>query len=147
VAYTNPTKVDFKAYFTRDFQYAADQTDPTKVLDADIDKAINLAALNINQALFSSQAEYTIEFLWLTAHYLCNDLMTSSQGINGSFPWLTESKIVGSVSESFSIPDTIKKNPYYTFLATTRYGTHYLANIIPRLIGNFVIAAGTTTPA
>jgi hypothetical protein len=147
VAYTNPTKDDFKAYFTRDFQYDTDQSDTTKVLDSDINKAIDLAALNINQALFETQAQYTNQFLWLAAHYLCTDLMTSSQGINGTFPWLTESKSVGSVSESFSIPESIKKSPYYSFLSTTRYGAHYLASIIPRLIGNFVIANGTTTSA
>lgn len=143
MAYTAPSATDFKSYFTRDFPYGS--TDAT-VKDADITKAIAEAGFNINQGLFSSQSEYTIGYLYLTAHYLVIDLRASSQGIAGQYSWLQASKSVGSVSESFSIPQRILDNPYLAMLSKTNYGAKYISLLLPRLIGQVFTVYGGTQP-
>lgn len=142
MSYVDPTIVDFKAYFIRDFPYGIDVEE--NVLDADITKGVSMAALEINQGLFISQEEYTQGFLLLAAHYLVSNLRTSSQGMSGQFSWLHSSHSVGSVSESISIPDSITSNPMYAFLTKTNYGAQYLMMVYPRLIGNvFTVEGGT----
>lgn len=141
MAYTVPTASDFKAHFTRDFPYGS--TDTT-VMDSDITKAIAEAAVNFNESLWESQAVFTLAYLYLTAHYLVTDLRASSQGIAGSYSWLTGSKSVGSVSEGFSIPQKILDNPHLAMLSKTNYGAKFLSLALPRLVGNVVHVAGET---
>lgn len=144
MGYANPTVADFKGYFTRDFPYG---TDPNvNVTDADINKAFVQASFNMNQALFASQEQYTVGYLYMTAHYLCVDLRASSQGINGQFAWLEQSKSVGNVSQSFGIPDRILQDPYFAMLSKTNYGAKYLQLILPQLAGQVFIAYGRTLP-
>lgn len=64
--FINPSVTDFKTYFTRDFPYG---TANNTVLDSDITKAIAEANFNFNSALFSTQSEYSMGFLYLTAHF------------------------------------------------------------------------------
>lgn len=142
--YSNPTIDDFKNYFTRDFPYG---TDPqTSVLDADIGKAFGQTNFAINPALFSSQENYTLGYLWLSAHWLVVDLRASSQGISGQFNWLETNKSVGSVSEGFSIPQRILDNPRFAMLSKTNYGAKYLELLLPALAGQVFIACGRTKP-
>ncbi len=141
MAYTVPTASDFKAHFTRDFPYGS--TDTT-VMDLDITKAIAEAAVNFNESLWESQAVFTLAYLYLTAHYLVTDLRASSQGIAGSYSWLTGSKSVGSVSEGFSIPQKILDNPHLAMLSKTNYGAKFLSLALPRLVGNVVHVHGRT---
>ena len=141
MAYTVPTASDFKAHFTRDFPYGS--TDTT-VMDSDITKAIAEAAVNFNESLWESQAVFTMAYLYLTAHYLVTDLRASSQGIAGSYSWLTGSKSVGSVSEGFSIPQKILDNPHLAMLSKTNYGSKFLSLALPRLVGNVVHVHGRT---
>src|SRR3990167_319570 len=122
----NPPSIsDFKNYFVMDFPYGTG-SDYTKVLDADITKAINEAAFLINEALFSTQAKFTIGYLYLTAHFLVTDLRNASQGITGAYNWLTASKGVGSVSEGYVIPEFLMKNPTIAMLSKTNYGARYV---------------------
>lgn len=144
MAYNNPTVDDFKQYFYRDFPYGTDPA--TSVLDQDIAKAMGQCRVNINQGLFSDQDTYNIGYLLLTAHYLVIDLRMSSQGIAGQYSWIESSKSVGSVSESFSIPQRILDNPYFAMLSKTNYGAKYLEILIPQLAGNIFVVAGTTLP-
>lgn len=141
MAFTQPTVSDFKAYFTRDFPYGV--TNNT-ILDSDITKAIDEAAVNFNEALFSTQGTYSMAFLYLSAHYLVMDIRASGQGISGSFPWLTSSKGVGSVSESSSIPTFISDNPMLAHLGKTYYGAKYISLVYPKLIGNMFSSYGGT---
>lgn len=141
MAYTVPTASDFKAHFVRDWSYGS--TDTT-VMDSDITKAIAEAAVNFNESLWESQAVFTLAYLYLTAHYLVTDLRASSQGIAGSYSWLTGSKSVGSVSEGFSIPQKILDNPHLAMLSKTNYGAKFLSLALPRLVGNVVHVAGET---
>ncbi len=139
-----PTAADFKAYFTRDFPYGTDPA--TSILDADINKAIVEAGVNFNSALWPTQALFTMAYLYLTAHYLVMDLRASSQGIAGSYSWMTSSKSVGSVSESFTIPQKILDNPYLAMISKTNYGAKYLSLALPQLAGQVFAVCGRTKP-
>lgn len=82
----------------------------------------------------------------LSAHYLVMNLRSSSQGINGQYNFLQVSKGVGSVNESFSIPERITNNPYFSMLTKTNYGQAYLQLLLPQLTGQIYVVAGTTLP-
>ncbi len=144
MAYANPTVADFKAYFYRDFPYGTDLK--TQVTDADISKAFGQTDFNINQDLFSSQAQYTTAYLLLAAHYLVVDLRMSSQGISGQFAFMEQSKSVGSISQSFAIPQRIQDDPYFAMLITTNYGAKYLQLLLPQLCGQGFTVIGSTRP-
>lgn len=144
MAFTNPTVSDFQNYFVRDFPYGVDPN--TCILDADISKAFGQTNININKNLFSTQEAYTIAYLLLAAHYLVVDLRMSSQGINGQYNFLETSKSVGSVNQSFTIPQRILDNPYVSMLTKTSYGAKYLELILPQLSGQVFITYGRTLP-
>lgn len=137
-----PVVADFKDAFDRDFPFDADMN--LGVRDKDITTAISDASYACNQDLFPDQTTFTRAFLLLTAHSLVVNLRNSSQGLSGGFSWLTGSKGVGSVSESYSIPDQILQNPYLGLLAKTSYGARYLEMIVPFLSGNIAVVGGGT---
>lgn len=143
MAYTQPTVADFKAYYDRDFPFG---TTLAEVRDADITKALALAAINFNTAFFADQATYSIGFLYLTAHYLVTNLRNSSQGIAGQYSWLQTGKSVGNVSENFQIPQRILDNPEFAMYSKTTYGAEYLMLILPQLAGNMFVVCGGTRP-
>src|SRR6185312_1199918 len=102
MAFTNPTVADFKNYYVRDFPYG---TDPNvAILDSDIANAMVMTNINFSSDLWSDQGSYNVGYLLLTAHYLVMNIRSSSQGINGQFNFLQQSKNVGSVAEAFGIP-------------------------------------------
>jgi hypothetical protein len=144
VAFENPSVAEFKAYFYRDFPYGEDME--TDIIDADITKAFGQTNFNINEDLFSDQGSYTIGYLLLAAHYLVVDIRMSSQGINGKYSWLEQSKSVGSVSQSFAIPQRILDDPYMAALAQTNYGAKYLQLLLPQLAGQIFAVRGSTRP-
>lgn len=116
------------------------------VLDSDIEAAFVEAQQDLNQALFSSNTYITLGYLYLTAHFLINDLTTANAGLmtTGSYP--VNSRSVGNVSESYTIPDYYLKNPKFLFYNKTGYGQKYLSMIMPYLTGNVIAVAGTTLP-
>lgn len=142
MAFNAPTVQDFKDYFFRDFPYGTDLD--TSVLDADITKAYGQTNFNFNPGLFSDQQNYTIGYLLLAAHFLVIDLRMSSQGISGRYSWVQASKSVGSVSESFSIPQRILDNPELAMLSQTNYGAKFLQLILPQLAGQIYSVFGGT---
>ncbi len=142
--YTAPTVAQFQAQFIRDFPYG---TDPNvSVLPQDITNAFAIAEISINQALWSSQTQYTIAFNLLAAHFLVLTLRASSQGLNGQYNWAQNSKSVGSVSESFSIPQRILDNPDFMAYTKTNYGAQYLNLLWPQLSGQMFTVLGRTLP-
>jgi hypothetical protein len=144
MAFTNPSIDDFKSYFTRDFPYG---TDPNlSIQDVDIQKAYDLTDINFNQDLWATQQSYSIAYFLLSAHYLVMNLRSSSQGINGQFAFLEQSKSVGSVSQSFAIPQRVLDNPDWVVLMKTNYGAQYLQLLLPQLAGQIYIVAGSTRP-
>lgn len=143
MAYTIPAVSDFKAYFVRDFNYGTEQT---TVMDADISKGLSDAGVNFNEALWANQQSFTVGYLLLAAHYMVLSLRASSQGIRGQYEWLVNSKSVGSVSESFTIPQRILDNPFLSMLAKTTYGAQYLEYVLPLLSGQMYTVCGRTLP-
>lgn len=144
MAYTNPSITDFQNQFIRDFPYG---TDPENtVLNSDITNAFNFTNFNINQALFQNQAQYTLGYLLLSAHYLVLNMRASSQGINGQYNFLEQSKGVGALNSSFAIPQRILDNPYWSMLTKTNYGSEYLQLLLPQLAGQLFNAFGTVLP-
>lgn len=112
------------------------------ILDDDITKAFVEARLNLNQALFSSDEFIELGFLYLTAHYLVNDIKAGGLESSGAFP--VQSRSVGSVSESYAVPERYKSDPILSFYTQSSYGLKYLNMILPALTGNVGSVAGAT---
>lgn len=154
ISVSDITVNDFKNLFTRDFKYAipSGSTEspfpcPTDyVMDTDIDRAFLEATINFNEALFSDDNQLKITFLYLAAHYMVNDLQTASQAMGSSSSFPVSSRSVGGVSESYSIPEWMLKDPVLGSFASTRYGQKYISLIKPLLIGNVAVYEGATTP-
>lgn len=116
------------------------------VLDADINKAFDEAKITFNQSLFTTEENIKIGFLYLTAHYLVNDLRAALKGISAIAVFPLQSRSVGSVSESYGIPAKYLSDPVLSFYTQSAYGLKYLNMILPRLVGNVVSVAGGTQP-
>jgi len=144
MAFSNPSVADFKTQFFRDFPYG---TDPSvAILDQDILNAFLMVNVNMNPALFGDQGSYNIGYLLLGAHYMVMNLRASSQGINGQFNFLQQSKGVGSVNEAFGIPQRILDNPEWAILCKTNYGAQFMQLVLPQLTGNIFSVQGGTQP-
>jgi hypothetical protein len=144
MAWVKPSIDDFKTYFYRDFPYGTDLN--TSVLDQDITKAFVLVDLNLPNQFWATQGAYDVAYNSLAAHYLTLNLRASSQGINGQFNWLEQSKGVGAVNSAFAIPQRILDNPLFAILTKTNYGLAYLQMLLPYLAGASFIAPGSTRP-
>lgn len=142
MAYTTPTVADFKSRFDRDFAFATDQTDMSKVRDVDIQRGLNSAGLNFNEALWPSQAAFAEPYLLLAAHFLCVNLLNSSQGLGSQSTWLFSNKGTGSIHGAFAIPEQVREDMFLSRMATTGYGAEYLGILAPLLVGNFANARG-----
>lgn len=144
MAYTNPSVQEFKDFFVRDFPYG---TDPNvSILDADITKAFVMVNINVNEALFGDQGSYNVGYLLLSAHYLVMNIRASTQGLNGQFNFLQQSKSVASVAESFAIPQRVLDNPDWAILCKTNYGAQFIQLILPQLASNVFVVCGRTLP-
>lgn len=139
---------EFKKHFKRDFNFITDQSDGDPmdyILDCDIEKAMEEmeALLPVNR--FDEKA-LRLAQLYLTAHCLVGDIRRSNNGLASTFSFPVQSRSVGSVSESYGVPQTFLSNPAYSFYITTDFGLKYLALLYPRTRGNIGIAGGWTTP-
>jgi hypothetical protein len=143
-AYLNPAVADFQNFFQRDFPFGTDINN--NVVLQDILTAFWEANGVINVNLFEWQSTYTQGYYYLSAHMLTENLRMSSQGINGQFAWLQTSKGVGPVSEGFSIPDVVLRNPVFAAWSKTNYGRKYLTMILPMLTGPMTSVFGNTKP-
>lgn len=145
MAYTNPSIAEYKTYFYRDFPFGTDPED--NVTDADVAKAFTMAnCFGINQELFDDQGCYTTGYMLLSAHFMVLNLRSSSQGINGKWSWLEQSKSVGSVSQSFAIPQRILDNPAWAALMSTNYGAQLMGLLLPQLVAPGFVVCGSTRP-
>lgn len=143
------TVSEFKAWFYRDFPYSSDESGESGedgITDLDLLKAFAEASMNFNPALFATEQDQKLGFLYLAAHYLVIDIQNSSQGINGKYEGIMSSKSVGSVSAGYTIPDWVMASPIYSLLSQSKYGMKYLSLIIPQLIGNISVVKGATHP-
>lgn len=145
MAFTIPTVADFKAQFVRDFPYAqtGDAANADYVMDADIALAITQANLSFNDCLFGDAAK--VVFLYLAAFFLVENLKTAAKGIAAQASFILNSNSVGSVSQSFSIPDRFTSDAILSQFTRNAYGMQYLTLALPYLVGNVQVIAGTTT--
>ena len=114
------------------------------IADKDITNAYAEACVNFNPSLFGDDDNMKLAYLYLTAHFLVIDLNLnglSSQGQGG----LVNSRSVGSVSESYTIPDWQQK-AIPSFYTKTNYGQKYWALILPRLAASTFTVKGATKP-
>lgn len=147
------TVADFKARFYRDFQYQTvrDQAinnvfDPDFVQDRDIEIAFEESKPLFNQGLFGDDSAIRSAYLYLTAHTLCCNINAANAGINNPSSMPVTGRSVGSVSESYLIPDAYKENPILAAYTQTSYGLKYLAAALPGMTGNVVTVLGWTHP-
>lgn len=112
----------------------------------DISNAFAEAQVVFNQSLFGSDAVITLAYLYCAAHYLVNDLRTAAQGVDSTGAFPVSSRSVGSMSESYQIPDRYKDSPQLAFFTSTGYGQKFLSLLLPNLVGNVVAVAGGTNP-
>lgn len=130
---------------TASWDVVSDSTD-NYVQDADITRAFGEATVNFNQAIWGDDATIKMMYLYLSAHYLINDLKAANGGVAASPAFVVTSRKVGNVSEEYGIPGAYLTNPLYAYLSTTPYGLKYLSLIVPRMVGNMVAVCGTTLP-
>lgn len=164
-----PVYVEGKAYFKDDEVYYAPNfykslidgnttlpTDTTNwslvndsvdnyIQDSDILRAFNEAKVNFNAALFGDDDTVKMVFLYLAAHYLVIDLNNAMNPLGMGFMGFTQSKSVGSVSESYAVPQWMLNNAILSQYAQTGYGRKYLSLIQPYLVGNIIFVPGRTT--
>lgn len=125
-------------------KYIADPLD--FVDDIDITNAFAEALIIVNPALFSTNTNLTLGFLYMAAHYLCNDVQAARGGVNGAGRFPVAGRTVGSVSETYSIPKAYQDDPLLAMFAQTPYGLKYLSMVLPALRGNMVAVFGGTNP-
>lgn len=115
------------------------------IQDADIMRAFNEAKVNFNAALFGDDDTIKMVFLYLAAHYLVIDLNNAMNPLAMGYMGFTQSKSVGSVSESYAVPSFATNNALLSQLMLTGYGRKYLSLLQPYLVGNLIFVPGRTT--
>ena len=161
-----PEYIYGKAYFTDDVVYYENNfykslidgnlTDPSNttnwaltsdtvdnyIQDGDIERAFEEASLNFNAQLFPNCNSAQLVYCYLAAHYLVIDLNNAQNPLALGVMGYTQSKSVGSVSESYGIPQWIMNNEVLGQYAQTGYGRKYLSLIRPFLVGNIILTPG-----
>ena len=126
------------------WELTSDSTD-NYISDTDILRAFAEAKINFNPNFFIDDETAKMVFLYLTAHYLVIDLNNAQNPLGMGFMGFTQSKSVGSVSESYGILQWMLSNRILGAYAQTGYGRKYLSLIQPYLIGNIMLIPGRTT--
>lgn len=99
--------------------------------------------LTVGGASGYSASEAMIAYNYLTAHLMVLSIQNSGglsapgsyQGVGSSGGGTVESKTVGSVSLSYTIPDSIKNSATLAQYMRTGYGQKYLEMLAPKLAG------------
>lgn len=115
------------------------------IQDSDIMRAFKEAKVNFNAGLFSDEETIKMVFLYLSAHYLVIDLNNAMNPLGMGFMGFTQSKSVGSVSESYAVPQWMLNNAILSQYMQTGFGAKYVSLIYPYLIGNVLLIKGKTT--
>lgn len=113
-------------------------------------------ALQVGGTAGYTVSEATIAYCYLSAHLLVLSLQNagglgaplSFQGAGSSGGGTVESKTVGSVSVTYSIPDRVKNSPSLAQYMRTGYGQKYLQMLAPKIPGRrIVVVGGEPSPA
>ena len=129
---------------TTNWEIVKDSVD-NYIQDSDIMRAFKEAKVNFNAGLFGDDDTIKMVFLYLAAHYLVIDLNNAMNPMAMGFMGFTQSKSVGSVSQSFALPDFVTKNAALSQYMQTGYGAKYVSLIYPYLVGNVLFFKGKTT--
>ena len=129
---------------TTNWEIVKDSVD-NYIQDSDIMRAFKEAKVNFNAGLFGDDDTVKMVFLYLAAHYLVIDLNNAMNPIAMGFMGFTQSKSVGSVSESYMVPAWIQNNRILGQYAQTCYGRKYLSLIQPYLVCNIIFCPVRTT--
>ena len=129
---------------TTNWEVVKDSVD-NYIQDSDIMRAFKEAKVNFNAGLFGDDDTIKMVFLYLAAHYLVIDLNNAMNPMAMGFMGFTQSKSVGSVSQSFALPDFVTRNAALSQYMQTGYGAKYVSLIYPYLIGNVLLIKGKTT--
>jgi len=121
------------------------ETTDNYIQDSDIERAFQEALVNFNPNLFANCNTAEMVYCYLAAHYLVIDLNNASNPLALGTMGITQSKSVGSVSESYGIPQWILNSRTLGLYAQTGYGRKYLSLILPYLTGNIIFTPGKTT--
>lgn len=151
------TVEDFKCQFPRNFPYFTQKGPFAKpkpngasaedyVLDCDIERAFKEADACYNISLLGKDDTGKLIFLYLAAFYLAYDLSVAAGGAFGQVNFPATSVKVGSVSESYYIPDSIANNPMLSLYMSNGFGKKYLSLVYPKLVGNVGVVAGWSQP-
>lgn len=116
------------------------------ILDDDITQAFVEAGSLLNQGLFNSDGMIKNGFLYLAAHFLANNIKTALAGVQSAAGQPVNSRTVGSMTESYTIPQAYIDDPVLAAYTTTGYGMKYLSLVLPALRGNIGVVAGWTNP-
>lgn len=116
------------------------------VQDSDIERAWAEALISFNEGLGGDDDTTKIVFLYLVAFYLAYDLQLAAGGAYGQINFPATSVSVGSVSESYYVPDVYLNDPVLSFYARNGFGLKYLNMVYPKLIGNTRVVAGWSLP-
>jgi hypothetical protein len=133
------TIADFKAQFDRG-QFTYSETLPD-IRDKDITSAIAEAEAVFNHNLYPTEVIEKQALLYLTAHFLQNDIEASESG--GQVKLLQASRSADGLSESNAIPDWMN-NGDFALYATTYYGQKFLTISRPYLVGAVYAIGGAT---
>lgn len=112
------------------------------ITDEDISRAFVEAKINFNPQLFPNCETMRLTYCYLAAHYLVIDLNNAQNPLALGFMGFTQSKSVGSVSESYGLPSWIMSDSKLSLYAQTGYGRKYLSLIMPYLVGNIIYTPG-----
>lgn len=115
------------------------------ISDSDIERAFAEAKINFNPNFFKDDETAIMVFCYLAAHYLIIDLNNAANPLALGYMGFTQSKSVGSVSESYTVPQWMTTNRVLGAYAQTGFGRKYLSLIQPYLIGNIMLIPGRTT--
>lgn len=167
--YLLPDYVEGKAYFKGDIVYlepnfyaslvdgnATPPTDTTNwkltndnvdnyIQDSDILRAFAEAKINFPLDFWNDNETAEMVFYYLAAHYLVIDISNRQNPLAVGFMGFTQSKSVGSVSESYAVPQWMTNNQILSGYAQTGFGRKYLSLIQPYLVGNIILVHGRTT--
>lgn len=141
------TVAEFKARFVRDFFYGEAAS---YVMDADVANALNDASMVFNPGIWIDTDETRTAFLYASAHFLVKNIQAAgglaaqnlSRGLNSRGGGTIQSKNVGQVGVTFSLPQPVSDSPILNQFQQTDYGQRYLQLMAPRLVGNTTVLDG-----
>lgn len=135
------TVEEFKEQFDRG-QFTYSETLPG-VRDKDIESAISEAEATFNGDLYSDDPTCKQALLYLTAHFLTNDIESANSG--GQPVFIQGSRSADGISESVIVPDWMSQGDFSMY-ATTYYGQKFLTLSKPYMDGAVYVVGGATLP-